>query len=246
MVTLRCGSATFPNIQGIVLDKDGTLADVAAYLKSLGQKRSRLIDAQVPGVQEPLLMAFGLDRDRLDPAGLLAVGSQRENAIAAAAYIAETGCAWAEALQMAELAFTEAASYLKRKAEHTPVFPAIPGWLAALKAQGLTLGILSADTPENIVDFMAYAELTPYIQAYHGVTGTLSKPDPQLYLEICHKLQLAPEQTIMVGDSTADMQMARAAGAAGTIGVTWGWATPVKIQQADAVINAPTGLHISI
>ncbi|MGB8702754.1 MAG: HAD family hydrolase, partial [Thermosynechococcaceae cyanobacterium] len=116
MVNVRCRDKTFSDIQAIIFDKDGTLANVEAYLKSLGQKRARLVDARVPGVQEPLLMAFGVEGNSLNPMGLLAVGSRQENQIAAAAYVAETGRGWAEALQTAIAAFTEAEGYLPSKA----------------------------------------------------------------------------------------------------------------------------------
>ncbi|HEY9844839.1 MAG TPA: hypothetical protein V6D03_01440, partial [Candidatus Caenarcaniphilales bacterium] len=72
MATFQCGPKVFQNIQAVLFDKDGTLADAESFLKSLGHKRSRLVDAQVPGVQEPLLMAFGLEGAQLNPAGLLA------------------------------------------------------------------------------------------------------------------------------------------------------------------------------
>jgi phosphoglycolate phosphatase len=77
LVTLQVQDQTFKNIQAIIFDKDGTLANVESYLKSLGQKRARLVDAQVPGVQEPLLMAFGVESTYLNPMGLMAVGSRR-------------------------------------------------------------------------------------------------------------------------------------------------------------------------
>ncbi|NES40040.1 MAG: HAD family hydrolase, partial [Moorea sp. SIO2C4] len=96
MVTIRCGKVTFPNIEAVIFDKDGTLEDSQVYLRELAYKRSRLIDAQIPGIGEPLLMAFGVQDDTLDPTGLMAVGSRRENEIAAAAYIAETGRGWLE------------------------------------------------------------------------------------------------------------------------------------------------------
>jgi phosphoglycolate phosphatase len=51
---------------------------------------------------------FGIEGDTLDPTGLMAVGSRRENEIAAAAYIAETGRGWIESLAIARSAFEEA------------------------------------------------------------------------------------------------------------------------------------------
>lgn len=91
MVNIRCGKIEFNNIQAIIFDKDGTLEDSQNFLRELSIRRARLLDAQIPGIGEPLLMAFGLQDNYLDPTGLMAVGSRQENLIAAAAYIAEKG-----------------------------------------------------------------------------------------------------------------------------------------------------------
>jgi phosphoglycolate phosphatase len=52
---------TFSNIQAILFDKNGTLEDSEAYLRTLAQRGARMIDAQIPGIGEPLLMAFGVN-----------------------------------------------------------------------------------------------------------------------------------------------------------------------------------------
>jgi phosphoglycolate phosphatase len=244
LVTLHAQGQTFKNIQAIIFDKDGTLANVESYLKSLGQKRARLVDAQVPGVQEPLLMAFGVESTYLNPMGLMAVGSRRESEIAAAAYVAETGRDWAQALQIAIAAFIEADSSWKEKAPHTPLFSGLKDWLAQLAATGLKLGILSADTSENVLQFIATYQLQPYISGHQGANDLISKPDPRLYEAICQQLDVLPSQTLMIGDSTLDMVMAEAAGSAGRIGVTWGWQHPVSINQANCLIEQPQQLEI--
>ena len=51
MITVQCGTTIFSDIQAIVFDKDGTLADSAHYLRLLAQRRSRLLDALVPGIE---------------------------------------------------------------------------------------------------------------------------------------------------------------------------------------------------
>lgn len=237
MATIRCLDHTFSNIEAVVFDKDGTLADVESYLKSLGQKRSRLVDAQVPGVQEPLLLAFGVEDTYLNPAGLLAVGSRYENKIAAAAYVAETGRNWSEALEVVESAFDEADSYLKRKADHTSLLTDTLEALTALSNSGLKLGLLSADSSGNIQDFLAVYQLQGAFQATVGVDSTLSKPDPALFIDICAQLETPPSQTLMVGDSPIDMKMAKAAGAAGCVIVSWGWKAQVPTQLADITLE---------
>jgi phosphoglycolate phosphatase len=244
LVTLHAQGKTFENIEAVIFDKDGTLADVESYLKSLGQKRARLVDAQVPGVQEPLLMALGVESTYLNPMGLMAVGSRRESEIAAAAYVAETGRDWSQALQIAIAAFAEADSYWKEKAAHTPLFTGLQDWLSQLSVTGLKLGILSADTSNNIQSFIETYQLQPWISAYQGANETISKPDPRLYEAICQQLDVSPSQTLMIGDSTLDMMMAEAAGSAGRIGVTWGWQHPVSIGQANCLIEQPQQLRV--
>jgi phosphoglycolate phosphatase len=242
MATFCCQGKTFADIQAVIFDKDGTLAQVDSYLKQLAQRRARLVDAQVPGVQEPLLMAFGLERDRLNPMGLQAVGSRQENLIAAAAYIAETGRTWAEALQIATQAFQEADIYLPDKASQTPLFEAIRDWLTTLTQSGLRLGILSADTTTNVQQFVVAHDLQAVIQANLGSSEHLGKPDPRFYETLCQQLAVHPKQTLMIGDSTLDMVMARQAEAGGCIGVTWGWQMPLDIAQADCLIDSPDQL----
>ena len=107
MVAINCQDVIFQDIQAIIFDKDGTLEDSQEFLRNLGQKRARLIDAKIPGIGEPLLMAFGIDANNINPTGLMAIGSRRENEIAAAAYIAETGRGWLESLTIAKEVFAE-------------------------------------------------------------------------------------------------------------------------------------------
>jgi phosphoglycolate phosphatase len=81
LITIRCRDVTFSNIQAILFDKNGTLEDSEVFLRSLAQKGARIIDAQIPGIGEPLLMAFGVNGDILDPAGLVSVASRRETEV---------------------------------------------------------------------------------------------------------------------------------------------------------------------
>lgn len=236
MATIRCQNVTFLNIKAILFDKDGTLEDSQAFLRELGQKRSRLIDAQIPGIGEPLLMAFGIDRGTLNPTGLMAVGSRRENEIAAAAYIAETGRGWLESLAIARNAFEEADRYLKNTANTSPLFAGSLDVLKILSEAGLKLGILSAATTASVQAFVKRHQLDPYIQLQQGVDEGPSKPDPALFLQACQSLGVEPAATLMVGDAAGDIEMARRAGAAGCIGICWGDATAVHLKAADVAI----------
>lgn len=211
----------FKDISAIIFDKDGTLEDSLSFWREVGIQRARAINAQIPGVGEPLLLAFGIRDSRLEPTGLMAVGNRWENEIAAAAYIAETGRSWHQAKQIARSAFDQVASsqYLVKNATSAPLFPEVTKLLASLHGAKIKLGILSADSTRSVVKFVSNHNLQDYIQLALGSDGELRKPDPQLYIQACQNLGVLPEQTLMVGDALGDIEMAQRAGAAGTIGV---------------------------
>ena len=220
MISINCLNRQFTDIQAIIFDKDGTLEDSGDYLRNLAQKRARLIDAQIPGVGEPLLMAFGVHDGALDPTGLQAVGSRSENEIAAAAYIAETGRGWSAALDIVRGAFSE----VDRVMESTPnaMFPGCQESIESFAGAGLKLGIISAATTSQVVKFAHYHKLQPYFQVLLGSDLQFAKPDPRLFQFACQELGVNPAQTLMVGDSSWDMIMGRQGGAAGCIGISWG------------------------
>jgi phosphoglycolate phosphatase len=234
VATIKCRNITFDNIQAILFDKNGTLEDSETYLRSLAQKAARLIDAQVPGIGEPLLMAFGINGNILDPAGLISVASRRETEVAAAAYIAETGRGWFESLKIARQALDEAEKYIEQTP--SPLFVGSLDLLKYLQEGGLKLGILSAATTEEVHSFVENHQLSDYIQLEMGVDEGPSKPDPVLFLQACQALGVQPSATLMVGDSVGDMQMARNAKAAGCIGITWVDKSD-NVRGADVVIN---------
>jgi phosphoglycolate phosphatase len=236
MVEIRCGNVTFKDIEAIIFDKDGTLEDSRNFLRELAQKRSRLVDAQIPGIGEPLLMAFGLLDADLDPKGLMAVGSRRENIIAAAAYIAETGRSWSESLEIAENAFIEADRYLQRTPETAPLFPGTRELLQQLKAAGLKLGILSADSTAGVETFVERFELGNDFDLATGIDPEDPfKPDPALFLKACRRIGVKPQAALMVGDSALDIEMGIAAEAAGTVAVSWQQAG--GLDKADVTIS---------
>ena len=237
MVTIRCGDRVFTNIEAVIFDKDGTLEDSQAYLRELGIKRARLIDAQIPGIGEPLLMAFGMQDNQLDPAGLMSVGSRHENEIAAAAYIAETGRSWFESLKIARSSFTDADQYCQPDANTSPMFAGSLDVIKTLSDAGLKLAILSAARTASVERFVTEHQLSAYISLLMGADQGLSKPNPAFFLKACDALGVKPEVTLMVGDSQGDMEMSKNANAAAAIGICWGKGSKIHLQKADVIIN---------
>ena len=237
LIKLSSQEQEFENIEAIVFDKDGTLADSEQFLRELAQKRARLLDAKIPGVGDPLLMAFGIEQDNLNPVGLMAVGSRDENEIAAAAYVAETGRGWLESRAIAQAAFKEADEHFTPDAKTSPLFTGCLEALQTFSQAGLKLAILSADTQTAVEAFVQRHDLSAYFQVVRGVTADgLKKPDPRLFLQTCEELGVQPANTLMIGDAPGDIQMAKQAGAKGAIAICWKNVKASAIEGADCAI----------
>lgn len=182
-------------------------------------------------------MAFGIEGSSLDPQGLMAVGTRYENEVAAAAYVAETGKAWADALVLVKQVFADADTYAGSKAALTPPYPGTADMLARLCQAPLKLAVLSSDTTAHVASFLSHYQLSEHIAIAQGTDpGGLSKPDPELLHRLCHQLEVTSAATLVVGDSDLDSQLAKSAQVAGFIQVCWadGWPTGMA---ADATLT---------
>lgn len=238
MISICCRNHVFAPIQAIVFDKDGTLAHSEPYLSRLAQRRAALISAQLSGIEHMLHPVFGIEQDRLNPAGLMAVGTRLENEIAAAACVASTGIPWVTARQLVQTAFQQADAENGRKVEQTPLIPGATALIQQLARSGVKLAILSSDRDTEVQQFVQQFGLTPYFQMARGVTEQFAdKSDPALLAEIFQQLDVQPAQTLMIGDSLLDAQIAQQFGMAGCIGVLGGWSLPVAIEAATVTIE---------
>lgn len=253
MVSIRCSDGQvshndhrqFNNICAVLFDKDGTLADPGSFLTSLARQRARLIDARIPGVQEPLLMALGISADGLDPDGLMAVGSRWETEIAAAAYVAETGRGWREAIAIVNASFTEADQGWAAKAGHTPPFEDVIPCLQRFRDAGIRLGIVSADTAENVRGFVDHYQLAPYFHLLMGSDRHLAKPTADFLAQACDGLEVSASQVLIVGDSSSDVDLAGQADTAGCVLVDRYRGNASTFAKGAAVISTLAHLQLS-
>jgi phosphoglycolate phosphatase len=236
MTTIICNGVRFDAIDAILFDKDGTLADSHQFLRYLGEKRADCVEAIVPNLKASILTAFGIRSNRLNPAGLLAVGTREENEVAIATLIAQKGYDWIDARTIAHTSFQIANQQLPRKATLTPPFTGIVELLESLTS--LKLGILSSDSTANIQDFVNQYELSSYFQSVIGAQAGISKPNPMLLKLACEALDVEPQRTLMIGDTLADIRMAPMA-----IGVTWGGSTIAQLAGAAAIAHHPSEIQ---
>ncbi len=237
MIRLICKDKIFSDIEVIFFDKDGTLEDSRIYLHQLVTERIRLLSPHKFGIEDYLPKTFGFKAGKIDPKGLMAVGSRKDNELAAAALIASSGCGWYQAKEIAYQAFEEAAKNVTPTRESSPMFPGTLPLLQKLITAKCQLGIVSADSFSGIRRFVEQEQLQDYFKVLVGSERNLQKPDPKLYLKACQSLGVEPHKTLMVGDSVGDIIMAQQAGAAGTIGISWGNPDTDHLSSADVTIT---------
>ena len=74
-----------------------------------------------------------------------------------------------------------------------------------------------------------------------------SKPDPGMLVNAMRETGAEPRDTVMIGDTSYDMEMARAAGVA-AIGVGWGYHSPdiLRGSGAQRMIESYTELDAAL
>lgn len=93
--------------------------------------------------------------------------------------------------------------------------------LQSLKARNHWLTVATGKSRQGLDEALASVELRGMFDATRTADETASKPNPQMLLELMREFGVEPERTLMIGDTTHDLQMATNAGAA-SVGVSYG------------------------
>jgi len=86
------------------------------------------------------------------------------------------------------------------------------GLLADLKARHHWLAVATGKTRSGLNEALEHVELRGMFDATRTADETASKPHPLMLLELMGELGVDPERTLMIGDTTHDLQLAVNAG----------------------------------
>ncbi len=111
--------------------------------------------------------------------------------------------------------------YFSKKISPDDLFSGVYEMLETLNDKGFKLAIATGKTREGLDEALTATNTTHLFCATRCADETKSKPHPLMIEEIMIHAQILPERTLMVGDSTHDLQMALNAGIA-SIGVASG------------------------
>ena len=125
-----------------------------------------------------------------------------------------------------------------RDGQAPPLFRGVEEALTTLHGVGHTMAVVTAKSEEPLLRLFDYHDIGRFFAAHRNADDVKRgrgriKPAPDLLECVMRELDFAPEQTVMIGDTTMDIQMGLAARAT-TIGVSWGNHDRAKLSSAGA------------
>lgn len=135
-------------------------------------------------------------------------------------------------------AYRGAFSDLRAKGD-MPLFPGARAALDALRSSDdVILGIATGKSRRGLDHLIASHGLGGYFMTRQVADHHPSKPHPSMVLAALAETGVPARRAVMVGDTTYDIEMGRAAGLA-TLGVAWGYHPAAALAKAgaDAVLD---------
>ncbi len=197
----------------IAFDWDGTLSDSTALITRCIQQAVRDVGGAVPS-----------DRDASYVIGL---GLMQALAHAAPDVPVE---------RYPELGARYRHHYLSHK-DDISLFDGIPALLTELKSRQHWLTVATGKTRHGLDDALQSAELNSVFDGSRTADETASKPHPRMLQELMAAFGVVPARTLMVGDTTHDLQMALNAGCP-SVAVSYGAHEPMAFAELQPLFVA--------
>ena len=181
----------------LVFDWDGTLMDSAAHIASALQSAFRDLGLPVPSTAAARhVIGLGLE----DAMMYLNPGLDRA--------------------RYAEMADRYRVHFLAGD-QDVGLFPAVATGIAALNQNGYLMAVATGKSRRGLDRSLSATGLVPYFHASRCADEGFPKPHPEMLQMIMEMLGTVPDRTLMIGDTTHDLQMAQNAGVA-AVAVSYG------------------------
>ncbi|MDU8912224.1 HAD-IA family hydrolase [Aestuariicoccus sp. MJ-SS9] len=133
-------------------------------------------------------------------------------------------------------------AYIELRAQNgadvsSPLYPHVRGVLDQLHTiPEVLLGVATGKSRRGLNKLMEAHQMGSMFVTQHCADDHPSKPHPSMLRAALDDTGLEPRQAVMVGDTSYDMEMARAAGLL-AIGVSWGYHGRDRLREANVVID---------
>ena len=124
------------------------------------------------------------------------------------------------------------------------LFDGVLELLEALKTRGHLLTVATGKSRRGLDEALQAVELKGRFDASRTADETAGKPHPLMLEELMREFGSTPERTLMIGDTTHDLQMALNAGCA-SVGVSYGAHEPAAfdVLKPRAVVHSVAELQ---
>ncbi|HEV8390518.1 MAG TPA: HAD-IA family hydrolase [Dongiaceae bacterium] len=128
-----------------------------------------------------------------------------------------------------------------------PLFPGIRELIEVLAAPEIFLGVATGKNLRGLEHTLGVHGLRERFHTVQTADLCRSKPDPEMVLRAMAETGIEAEATVVIGDTSFDMEMARSAGAT-AIGVAWGYHEVAELTTAGAhaIIQQPADLLVEL
>ena len=126
--------------------------------------------------------------------------------------------------------------YLARK-DDLSLFDGVLDLLTELRQRQHCLAVATGKSRQGLDDALQTAELKGLFDGSRTADETAGKPHPRMLLELMSEFGFSPQRTLMVGDTTHDLQMARNAGCA-SVAVSYGAHEPEAFHALQPLFVA--------
>ena len=131
-------------------------------------------------------------------------------------------------------AYRKSANALRTAGADDALYDGAAEAVAALAAtDGLALGVATGKSHRGVLRMFDHNNWHRHFSTIQTADNNPSKPHPQMILSAISETGATTAQTVMIGDTSFDMAMARAAGVH-AIGVTWGYHPRSHLERAGA------------
>lgn len=124
---------------------------------------------------------------------------------------------------------------MRRRPDHMePLYAGVRGTLTRLAARDdVLLGIATGKSRRGVHGLLEREGLSSLFATIQTADDHPSKPHPSMLMTAMSETDAQPLDTVMIGDTTYDIEMALGAGTT-AIGVGWGYHAPTALRSAGA------------
>ena len=112
-----------------------------------------------------------------------------------------------------------------------PLYPGIAELIRELDAEGWLLGVATGKSDRGLNLCLAHHGINAHFVTLQTADRHPSKPHPSMLLTAMAEAGASPETTVMIGDTSYDIDMALSAGTR-ALGVGWGYHLPADLIAA--------------